>query len=256
MDTNQARRLGQAFKMGLAFSLGRGLAGGQIAVDSNISKKIQRWITVKKTHVPIGENGKPVTKLGKKILDEKQDKKEENKKSNLRLVGPDKLPTFDDFINSDEQKSKGNSFTANVRDYAETHLKPIVEALRYPEGMPPDCEKIIMGPKQIRELASHMNPDKIAVLPYVVDAYRHGKFKIGEDEKHSEVKSVVYTTKNVKVGGNVYFVELISKALRDKTFNGKYLQYGISKADKVGEDQKMRQTTYQFLGIKIKKSSE
>ena len=253
--TVDPKKLGMAFRAGMAFSFGRGFASGQIAVDSNISKKIQRWITIKNTHVPIGENGEPLTKVGKKILDDGQQKENESKNSNSRLVGPDKLPTFEDFINSEKQKSKGNSFTANVRDYAEIHLKPIVEALRYPKGMPPDCEQIIMGPKQIRELASHMNPDKVTVLPYVIDAYRNGEFKIKSDEKHPEVKSVVYTTKNISVSGDVYFVELISKALRDKTFNGKYLQYGISKADKVGEDQKMRQTTYQFLGINIKKSS-
>ena len=67
MDTNQARRLGQAFKMGLAFSLGRQLSNGEVATDSNISKKIQRWITIKGTHVPIGKGGIPLNKVGKKI---------------------------------------------------------------------------------------------------------------------------------------------------------------------------------------------
>ena len=61
------RKLGIAFRAGMAFSLGRGLASGQIAVDSSISKKIQRWITIKGTHIPIGKRGIPVNKVGKKI---------------------------------------------------------------------------------------------------------------------------------------------------------------------------------------------
>lgn len=165
-------------------------------------------------------------------------------------VGTDKLPTFEFFASAEERK--GQSFTKTVRQYAEQHLKPVVEALRYPKGMPPDCERIAMGTKQIRELASHMNGDKAKVLPYIADVYRRGTFRGERDEKHpNDFASVIYTTANVSIDGETYRVELVSKkrSIPLKSEGTPYLQYGISKADTV-EDGKPR-SCYEFLEVRL-----
>jgi hypothetical protein len=67
-------------------------------------------------------------------------------------VGPDKIPSFEFFSASEEQKGEG--FTKRVRQYVETYVRDKVEAQRHPKGMSDDCERIVMGPKQIRELTS------------------------------------------------------------------------------------------------------
>lgn len=142
-------------------------------------------------------------------------------------VGPDKLPTFEWFMRG----RTGEGRASMVRSYAAIHLKSIIESLRYPKGMPPDCERIHMGPKQIRELAGHMNHDKEKVLPYIADAYRKGKYRQARDTKHDDIESVIYTTADIDVGSETYEVELISKKRKLATGGG-YIQYGIGKADK------------------------
>lgn len=55
--------------MGVAFSLGRRFANQKlVAEDAKVSDKIKRWITVNGTHIPIGKNGEPVSKVGKAIF--------------------------------------------------------------------------------------------------------------------------------------------------------------------------------------------
>lgn len=192
-----------------------------------------------------------MSKTGRKILNATKQKNEKKKViDGLTVVGPDNLPEFKSFC-----KNLGDdvSYTRRVKEYVKTHLKPVVESIRYPGGMPPNCKKIAMGAKQMGELASHMNDDKAIVLPFVPHVYREGEYRTADDEKHPLVKTVVYTTAVVTVDGVKYFVELVSKEFRDKSRAGEYIQYGISKADKIAEDENNMGIIYELVNVKVKR---
>lgn len=163
-------------------------------------------------------------------------------------VGPDKIPSFEFFSASEEQKGEG--FTKRVRQYVETYVRDKVEALRHPKGMPDDCERIVMGPKQIRELAAHMNSDKAKALPYIAEVYRKGTFRNVPDEKHPrDFSGVIYTTAEVPINGETYRVELVSKK-RIKTLDAEgshYIQYGLSRADVVEDASPF----YELLEVRV-----
>lgn len=168
-------------------------------------------------------------------------------------VGPDKLPTFSSFCST--EAAAGKKFSAQVRMYAQQHLKPVIESLRYPGGMPSDCERIVMGPKQTRELAAHMNDNKAKILPYVADVYRRGDFRSEPDEKNAQAyRRVVYTTATVKTEEGTFEVEILSKQRRGQD-DGKaeYVQYGISKADKIGKDSAAAGTIYECWDVMVRK---
>lgn len=165
-------------------------------------------------------------------------------------VGPDKLPTFSSFCST--EAASGKKFTALVRMYAQQHLKPVIESLRYPGGMPDDCERIEMGSAQIRELASHMNSNKAEVLPYVAEIYRKGTFRYKVDQKKpKEFSMVVYTTGVIEVNGRKLRVELITKKRSKNQLGGEYIQYGISKADMVEDS--VGESVYEFILAKIER---
>lgn len=149
------------------------------------------------------------------------------------------------------KNKKGEGFTKRVRQYVETYVRDKVEALRHPKGMPDDCERIVMGPKQIRELAAHMNSDKAKALPYIAEVYRKGTFRGDQDAKHPrDFASVIYTTAEVPINGKTYRVELVSKQ-RTKAIEAEgspYIQYGISKADIVGD---ANPGFYELLEIRV-----
>lgn len=167
-------------------------------------------------------------------------------------VGPDKLPAFSSFASDD--KFKGKSFSYKVRCYAKEHLRPVIESLRYPGGMPLDCERITMSNKQIGELVSHMDTDKAAILPFLAQVYREGKYRTGKDWKHPDAfDNVVYTTGIVKIGGRRYEVEVLSKRRIGQTSGRpEYVQYGISKADSVSQDSLKDSAIYELLDVNVR----
>lgn len=217
----------RAYVLGLAFATGRKagkLKRRGIAVDAD--EKVQ-FRTVDHGKVIAIKNGEVVGGAG-------------------TAVGRDQLPTFSSYMST----RPGTGFAAGVRSYAEQHLKPVVEALRFPKGMPSDCERIVMGKPQIRELASHMNDDKAEALPYVAEVYRNGTYEVVDDYKHSEsFDAVVYTTATIDTGKKRLKVELVSKKRKGEDAN-RYIQYGISRADKA-EDAKPR-AVYQLEQIVLK----
>ena len=217
----------RAYVLGLAFATGRKagkLKRRGIAVDAD--EKVQ-FRTVDHGKVIAIKNGEVVGGAG-------------------TAVGRDQLPTFSSYMST----RSGLGFTAGVRNYAEQHLKPVVEALRFPKGMPSDCERIVMGKKQIRELAAHMNADKAEVLPYVAEVYRRGSCRTASDYKHAEsFDEVVYTVATIDIGAKRFKVELVSKKRKGDGANC-YIQYGISKADKA-EDAKGH-SVYQLERIVLK----
>ena len=240
-----AAALGKAFRAGFLFWLGSRF--NAMAMD----KKPEKWITIKGNHIPLDKDGSPMSKTGKKILNTtKQNTTQTKMVDGLPVVGPDNIPEFKAFALTIE----GNkSFSAITKLFVKKYLKPIVESISHPKGLPEDCEAIVMGPRQISELASHMNEDKAKVLPYLPQIYREGQYRSVTDEKHREVKRVIYTTMTVEVNGSKYFVELISKQLLDKTRSGEYLQYGISKADKLGNDSAGKGSVYCLQRVNIRR---
>ena len=238
-----AAALGKAFRAGFLFWLGSRF--NAMAMD----KKPEKWITIKGNHIPLDKDGSPMSKTGKKILNTTNQNTTQTKMvDGLPVVGPDNIPEFRAFTLTVE----GNkSFSAMARLFAKKYLKPIVESLRYPKGMPENCERIVMGSKQIGELANHLNPDKALILPFIPEIYRKGNYRCVPDEKHVDVKQVVYTTHIIEVAGSKYFVELVSKELKDKSRNGEFLQYGISKADRLSNDAKLKGVLYALCEIRL-----
>lgn len=227
MNVELAFRCGRAYAMGRAFRAGFRYARG-IALDADEGDVTFR--TAKNGSVIAIKEGDVVGGAG-------------------TSVGPDKLPTFSSFCST--EAASGKKFTAQARTYAQQHLKPVIESLRYPGGMPSDCERIVMGPKQIRELAAHMNDDKAKVLPYVADVYRRGDFRSEPDEKNPQAyRRVVYTTATVKTGEGTFEVEVLSK---QRTGKDEYVQYGISKADKIGKDSAAVGTVYECWDVMVRK---
>lgn len=237
----EPKQLGKAFALGYAFYKGVNIRSS--VANDGIIGKILKWITVKGAHIPIGKGGKPLNETGKKALSKQSSSR------SLKTVGPDKLPSFKDFASTSERKN--NSTSKNVKKYAIVHLKPIIESLRYPKGMPNDCNKILMSKKMAGELANHINDDKLKALPYIADVYRNGKYRIAPEEKNPFAYSnVIYTSKTIKVDGENFNVELVSKKLVNKREDANYVQYGISKVDKVSEDSKTG-SAYALIGVRI-----
>lgn len=230
MNVELAFRCGRAYAMGRAFRTGFRYARG-IALDADEEDVTFR--TAKNGSIIAIKEGDVVGVAG-------------------TSVGPDKLPTFSSFASDD--KFKGKSFSYKVRCYAKEHLKPVIESLRYPVGMPPDCERITMGNKQIGELASHMNADKAAILPFLAQVYREGKYRTGKDWKHPDAfDDVVYTTGIVKIGGRRYEVEVVSKRRIGQTKGrSEYVQYGISKADLISQDSLRDSAIYELLNVQVR----
>ena len=230
MNVELAFRCGRAYAMGRAFRAGFRYARG-IALDAD--KEDVTFRTAKNGSVIAIKDGDVVGGAG-------------------TSVGPDKLPTFSSFCST--EAAAGKKFTAQVRMYAQQYLKPVIESLRYPGGMPDDCERIVMGPAQIRELASHMNSDKAKVLPFIAEVYRTGSYRQVPDLKHKDsVEAVVYTTGRVTTeDGETFTVELVSKKLRGASRKAGFIQYGISKADPVSQDSAF-QVQYGLVEVLVKK---
>ena len=228
MNVELAFRCGRAYAMGRAFRTGFRYARG-IALDADEEDVTFR--TAKNGSVIAIKEGDVVGGAG-------------------TSVGPDKLPTFSSFCST--EAAAGKKFTAQVRMYAQQYLKPVIESLRYPGGMPVDCERIVMGSAQIRELASHMNSNKADVLPYLAEIYRKGTFRYEADQKKpKEFSMVVYTTSVIEVNGRKVKVELITKKRAKNQLGGEYIQYGISKADVVEDS--VGEEVYEFVLAKIER---
>lgn len=210
MTVERAQKLGRAFRLGFAFGKGQSFTSRLAHDDNDGNKDKVEFRTLENGQVIAIRDGKVVGGAGP-------------------CVGPDKLPTFEFFASADRRE--GQSFTKTVNHYVTRFLRPVVEGLRYPKGMPSDCERIVMSGKHVRELSSHMNADKTKVLPYVADVYRRGTFREAADAEHADIEKVVYTTATVKIGDEVFVVELTSKK-KKPSIGGGYIQYGIGKADK------------------------
>lgn len=201
--------LGMAFKAGCAFAMGRRYAE-RLAQDSDENVKFR---TTDNGNIIAIKDGEVVGGSG-------------------ASVGPDKLPTFAFFASAEERKEQ--SFTKTVTQYARENLKPVIEALRFPKGMPADCERILMGKRSVEELAAHMNDNKARILPFIPYVYRNGTFTEGADTKHADVEKVIYTTADVKVGEETFRVTVQTKK-KKPALGGSYVQYGVAKADKKTE---------------------
>lgn len=140
-------------------------------------------------------------------------------------VGPDNLPSFSSY--------EGNfpSFSKKAKSYIETNLVPVITNLRFPKGMPSDCEKILMTRTSIAELVSKLNNDKVLALPFLAQVYREGKYREAKDTKHPDIDAIVYTTAKIKVSENKEL--LVEVQTKRRKGNKEYFHYGIAKADPI-----------------------
>ena len=141
-------------------------------------------------------------------------------------VGPDKLPTFEYFSKSD--KVKNLSLTKRVVRYLkESYTTPIIK----PKGLT-GCDKLIFSTNGIKETASHINEDKLKVLPYLGYIYRTGH-EIGKaKDYHNPSNQVIihYTQKTLKIDNDFYRVTLISKQAGKVA---EFSHYAIDEADAI-----------------------
>ena len=138
-------------------------------------------------------------------------------------VGPDKLPSFSSY------EGNFSSFSKKAKSYVETNLVPVITKLRFPKGMPSDCEKILMTRTSIAELVSKLNNDKILALPFIAQVYREGKYREAADTKHPDIDAIVYTTATIKVSKDKEL--LVQVQTKRRRGSKEYFHYGIAKAD-------------------------
>lgn len=210
--------------MGLAFALGLNFAKVATAADSSDSDKV-KFRTLKDGLVVAIKEGKIVGGAGASL-------------------GKDNIPSFS-FYRSGEGAQYKDEAKA-ILHYLDEHIKPVVESIKNPRGMPSGCERIKMGKKQQNELLTHLSKEKMLVLPYIAEGYRNGSYTTVPDYKHpKQFSRVIYTTGEVTVGDRVFEVTLVSK---QRIFDGGYIQYGITRADekrkKTAEDVSPRFVCY------------
>ena len=217
-----------AFRAGLAFSEGLHYSRTGLALDAK--DEDVEFRTTENGHVVAIKDGKVVGGAG-------------------LSVGPDNVPTFESF---DSTSNQSLSFTKRVKTYVEKFICPVVQSLSYPKGMPPDCARIQMEKPQVRELVSHLNSDKVKALPYVGQVYREGTYRTAEDQKHKgSFDLVVYTSARVLIGKEEFDIEVITKRREPGQKGERYVQYGLSKADKVEAEDSG--SIYQLVDLKIEK---
>lgn len=230
---DEARKLGRAFRLGMAFGKGKSMSRSLAQDSEKGNDEDVKFRTLKNGNVVAIKDGKIVGGAGAK-------------------VGPDNLPTLEFFASAEERK--GQSYSKTVTQYARTHLKPLIESLRYPEGMPPDCERIAMNARSIDEIAAKMNSNKAAALPYIAEVYRKGKYTVEKETKNISAFALnVYTEATIKINGKDLKVTVITKQRQPTQQGERYLQYGIGKADEVAKDAANALSLYEFSDLEIEK---
>lgn len=230
---DEAGKLGRAFRLGLAFGKGKSMSGSVAQDSEKGDDEDVKFRTLKNGNVVAIKDGKIVGGAGSK-------------------VGPDNIPSLEFFASAEERKEQ--SYSKTVTQYARTHLKPLIESLRYPGGMPPDCERIEVNGRSIDEIAAKMNSNKAAALPYIAEVYRKGTYTVEKEKKKPNAYALnIFTEATIKVNGRDLKVTVITKQRQPKQQGERYLQYGIGKADEVANDAVNESTIYEFSDLEIEK---
>lgn len=148
-DRFEDQYLNRQFQIALAEAIGYEVARRKgLGMDTKLTD-VKRWITVKGTPIPIGQNGKPVSKIGKQILNGKQRiNKNEQPKRKFIFVRHANLVSGEAAHKETTHKFNKTEYTA-VRHYtADTekgHNGKINTAYRTNKSVPADCKKTADG---------------------------------------------------------------------------------------------------------------
>lgn len=211
-------RISKAFYLGYLWSLGRRFAMDRaMAMDAKRDLRDVRWVTINGTHVPISKKtGKIVGHL-KHVI--------EWHKTQQDLT--EKRPKFSDFVASTRgltTKSKAYQVKKYMRDvYVDTHTTAKLK------NAPKGCDTVHFIGRSAGETASHINKDKLELLPYLPEIFAKATHKKEKETKHPDIEFVLYSKCKFVVEGKQYFVELVSKKPKDD--NRVFFQYMIDKAD-------------------------
>lgn len=147
-------------------------------------------------------------------------------------VGPDKLPSFSSFLETNPEL-KGQSYTKRVTQYLTNYFKG--KEIVKPNGLP-KANKVIFTRVGIRKTAGGMNDNKEKALPYLLDIYRTGQYlgSAPDEKNHHGVRQFHYTQKTINVGKERLKVTLCSKEMDTTDFQ----HYLIDKADKANDSRK------------------
>lgn len=145
-----------------------------------------------------------------------------------KVVGPDGLPSFDYFVQSDPDL-KNASYTKKVTAYLKANYAGCV--IEKPAGLK-GCDKLIFTNAGLKETAAHMGKDKEKVLSYLAYIYRTGK-EVGkaEDYHRKSTATIHYTQKILKIENQFWKVTLVSKQAGNNV--AEFSHYVIDKADEV-----------------------
>lgn len=212
-----------AFQMGIAFADGMRYAQSQGLLTED---KKNGWITVNGAHVFV-RNGRPTGVMAQKIAPDKE---------NVPTVRKSKLPSLNNWLKR-HGPGEGDGRYGSLRAYVNEVVAPAIEKLRYPGGMPEDCERFHLSRRTNRSIVSHsLNKDKIKILPSLPRVLDEGTFRVTDDTKHSDIEKIVYTTAIVRSGGKKFRVVVTSKKRRAvQKGSSPYFVYEIGKADPVGD---------------------
>lgn len=110
-------------------------------------------------------------------------------------VGPDKLPSFSSFLETNPEL-KGQSYTKRVTQYLTNYFKG--KEIVKPNGLP-KANKVIFTRVGIRKTAGGMNDNKEKALPYLLDIYRTGQYlgSAPDEKNHHGVRQFHYTQKTI-----------------------------------------------------------
>ena len=148
-------------------------------------------------------------------------------------VGPDKLPTFDNYAN--QERFKDASPRKIATKYMQEHYQNGIKEVKLHTKLKfngVEVSKVVFTGNSCRETSAKINQDKLKILPYIADIYRTGTFSAAQTdvkaEKHKDDKrSYVYTSKIIKIDGKTYNVLLVSRLIPRQDLQ----HYAIGKAD-------------------------
>ena len=223
--------------MGIAFSKGVHLSSS-IANDANLSRKIQRWITIKKVHVPVDESGKLIGKVGSKIAQPRESTVEGKKVIYDRTVGPDRLPTFESFMRANPRLAN-ESFKHRTNIYVKAICKLIGDdAIRCNGQYRGEPIVVSFSGSSMRELGSKLRTKDLISVPYMFDVLRNGNLDgistdVKESHKNKGIEAFAYFRKRIPHQNNIRVQ--VDVALMKRGFMPKAKTY-VSRTDRKQKD--------------------
>ena len=167
-------------------------------------------------------------------------------------VGPDKLPTFDNYAN--QERFKGVNSRKIATKYMQEHYQKGIKEVKlsYPLKFGDlIADKVVFTGNSCKETVAKINPDKLKILPYIAELYRTGipqnvKKDLKSEKHNSDGRAYGYVENSIKVNGKLYKVTLVARFIQGQSLQ----HYAIGKAD-LTRDAKQK-NVLEFVDLKIK----